>query len=150
MKSAIITGASSGIGEATAIAMAKEGYGVTLAARSIDKLEALKSKLESGGHKAIAVKSDVVKRQDMKTVAEKTLAEFGSIDVLINNAGIMPLSFMAKLHEEEWEQTVDVNIKGVLNGIGAVLPAMMDQKRGHIINVSSVAGIKVFPSSAVY
>jgi len=150
MRSAIITGASSGIGEATAKALAKEGFAVTLAARSIDKLDELKSQIEGDGYKAIAIQCDVVKRLDMKEVAARTLSEFGGIDVLINNAGIMPLSFMAKLHEDEWEQTVDVNIKGVLNGIAAVLPTMMEQNKGHIINVSSVAGIKVFPSAAVY
>jgi len=150
MKTAIITGASSGIGEATAHALAKEGFAVVLSARSYDKLEALKNDLTSKGHKAIAIKADVTNRSDMKAVAKATLDEFGRIDVLINNAGIMPLSFLKNLHEDEWDQTIDVNIKGVLNSIGAVLPAMMDQKDGHIVNVSSIAGIEVFQSGAVY
>ena len=150
MKTAIITGASSGIGKATAHALVKENFVVILSARSIDTLNDLKSDLLSKGHKAIAVKADVTKRNDMKEVAKVALAEFGRIDVLVNNAGIMPLSFMKNLHEEEWEQTIDVNIKGVVNSIAAVLPAMMEQKDGHIVNISSIAGISVFPSAAVY
>ncbi len=150
MKTAIITGASSGIGKATAYALAKEGFAVILSARSIDKLDELKSELLSQGHKAIAIKADVTKRNDMKEVAKAALDEFGQINVLVNNAGIMPLSFMKNLHEDEWEQTIDVNVKGVVNSIAAVLPAMMEQKDGHIINISSIAGISVFPTGAVY
>jgi len=150
MKTAIITGASSGIGKATAYALVKEGFAVILSARSIDKLNELKSELLSNGHKAIAVEADVTKRADMKEVAKAALDEFGQIDVLVNNAGIMPLSFMKNLHEDEWEQTIDVNVKGVVNSIAAVLPAMMEQKNGHIVNISSIAGISVFPSAAVY
>lgn len=150
MKTAIITGASSGIGEATAHALAKEGFAVVLSARSLDKLETLEKDLTAKGYKAIAIKADVTNRSDMKAVAKATLDEFGRIDVLINNAGIMPLSFLKNLHEDEWDQTIDVNIKGVLNSIGAVLPAMMEQKDGHIVNISSIAGISVFQSGAVY
>ncbi len=150
MKTAIITGASSGIGEATAYALAKEDFALILSARSMDKLNALKSELLSKGHKAIAVKADVTKRKDMKEVARAAMDEFGQIDVLVNNAGIMPLSFLKNLHEDEWEQTIDVNVKGVVNSIAAVLPAMMEQKNGHIVNISSIAGISVFLSGAVY
>jgi len=150
MKTVIITGASSGIGEATAKAMGKAGFNVVLAARSLEKLEKLKNELNSKGTKAIAVKTDVVSRNDMKSLASAAINEYGSIDVLVNNAGIMPLSFMKNLHHAEWDQMIDVNIKGVLNGIEAVLPTMMEKKSGHIINISSVAGVKVFPSSAVY
>jgi len=150
MKTAIITGASSGIGEATAQALAKEDFAVILAARSFDKLQDLKSDLTAQGHKVIAIKADVTNREDMKAVAKAAIDEFGRIDVLINNAGIMPLSFLKNLHEDEWEQTIDVNIKGVMNSIAAVLPAMMEQKDGHIVNVSSIAGISVFQSGAVY
>jgi NADP-dependent 3-hydroxy acid dehydrogenase YdfG len=150
MKTAIITGASSGIGKATAYALVKEGFAVILSARSIDKLNEIKSELLSKGHKAIAVKADVTKRNDMKEVAKAALDEFGQIDVLVNNAGIMPLSYMKNLHEDEWEQTIDVNVKGVMNSIAAVLPAMMEQKNGHIVNISSIAGISVFGSAAVY
>jgi NADP-dependent 3-hydroxy acid dehydrogenase YdfG len=150
MKSIIITGASSGIGEVTARLLASKGYNLALAARSTDKLEELKSELEKAGAKVIAVKTDVTKRSEVKELAKKTIEAFGTIDVLVNNAGIMPLSFLKNLHEDEWEQTIDVNIKGVLNGIGAVLPKMMENKKGHIINVSSVAGVKVYPTSSVY
>lgn len=150
MKTIIITGASSGIGEVTARLLASKGYNLALAARSVDKLEALKSEIEKEGGKVIAVKTDVTNRAEVKELAKKTIEEFGTIDVLVNNAGIMPLSFIKNLHEDEWEKTVDVNIKGVLNGIGAVLPMMMEKKKGHIINISSVAGVKVYPTSSVY
>jgi NADP-dependent 3-hydroxy acid dehydrogenase YdfG len=150
MKTAIITGASSGIGKATAYALVKEGFAVILSARSIDKLNELKSELLSKGHKAIAIKADVTRRNDMKEVAKAAMEEFGRIDVLVNNAGIMPLSFMKNLHEDEWEQTIDVNVKGVMNSIAAVLPSMMEQKDGHIVNISSIAGISVIGSAAVY
>ena len=150
MKVAIITGASSGIGEATAHALADEGFAVVITARSIKKLEKLKNDLLNKGHHAIAVQADVTSRSEMKDVAEAALNAFGKIDVLINNAGIMPLSFLKNLHEDEWEQMIDVNIKGVLNSISAVLPAMMKQKNGHIVNISSTAGIEVFSSGVVY
>lgn len=150
MKTVIITGASSGIGEATARAIGKAGHNVVLAARSAEKLEQITKEINEAGGKAIAVKADVVKRDEMKNLAAETIKTFGDIDVIVNNAGIMPLSFMKNLHAEEWDKTIDVNIKGVLNGIEAVLPNMMERKSGHVINVSSVAGVKVFPSSAVY
>jgi NADP-dependent 3-hydroxy acid dehydrogenase YdfG len=150
MKNVIITGASSGIGEATARLLASKGYNLSLAARSLDKLEELKSQLSGNGSKIIVRQTDVTKREDVKQLAKSTIEELGSVDVLINNAGIMPLSFLKNLHEDEWEQTIDVNIKGVLNGVGAVLPNMMQNKKGHIINISSVAGVKVYPTSSVY
>ena len=150
MKTVIITGASSGIGKITAKAMGKAGFNIVLAARNIEKLEEIKTELIGEGIKAIAVKTDVVNRTDMQALAKAAIDEFGSIDILVNNAGLMPLSFMKNLHHQEWNQMVDVNIKGVLNGIEAVLPTMMKNKSGHIINISSVAGVKVFPSSAVY
>ena len=150
MKTAIITGASSGIGEATAHALAQEGFAVVLSARSIEKLKLLKNEITRKGKEAIAVQADVTKRNEMKAVAKAALDKYGTIDVLINNAGIMPLSFLKNLHEDEWESTIDVNIKGLMNSISAVLPAMIEQKDGHIVNVSSIAGIDVFVSGAVY
>lgn len=150
MKNVIITGASSGIGEATARLLASKGYNLSLAARSLDKLEELKSQLVGNGLKIIVQQTDVTKRDEVKELAKSTIEELGSVDVLVNNAGIMPLSFLKNLHEEEWEQMIDVNIKGVLNGVGAVLPNMMQNKKGHIINISSVAGVKVYPTSSVY
>ncbi|SDS41667.1 SDR family oxidoreductase [Christiangramia echinicola] len=150
-KTVIITGASSGIGEATAMKLAKEGANVVLTARSEDELNKLQSKIEKeNGGKAIVVPADVTKKEDLKKVAEKTREEFGSIDGLVNNAGLMPLSYVKNLHTDEWDKMVDVNIKGVLNGVAAVLPTMMEQKSGNIINISSSAGRKMYPGGAVY
>ena len=150
-KTVIITGASSGIGEATAIKLAKEGLNVVLTARSEDKLNALKSKIEKeNAGQAIVVPADVTKKEDLKKVVEKTKEKFGSIDGLVNNAGLMPLSYVKNLHTDEWDKMVDVNIKGVLNGVSAVLPTMMEQKSGNIINISSSAGRKIYPGGAVY
>jgi hypothetical protein len=149
-KSAIVTGASSGIGEATARHLAAEGAGVALAARRTDRLNDLQAEIEADGGKAIVVSTDVTDRQQVQDLADATLEAFGSIDILVNNAGVMPLSFIKNLHEEEWEQMVDVNVKGVLYCIGAVMPAMLDQGRGHIVNVSSTAGRRLFPGGAVY
>ena len=146
----IITGASSGIGEATARMLADEGAAVALAARREERLQELKAEIEDHGGTAIVVPTDVTDRAQVQALADATVDAFGSIDVLVNNAGIMPLSLMKNRHEEEWEQMVDVNIKGVLHGVGAVLPVMQEQGRGHIVNVSSVAGRRVFPGGAVY
>lgn len=149
-KSAIVTGASSGIGSATAKALAKEGINVVLAARREERLKELKEEIEKEGGKAVICVTDVTKDEDTKKLAEVSKSSFGSIDILLNNAGVMPLSFMAKLKVEEWRKMVDVNIHGVLNCIAHVLPIMLDQKSGHIINISSVAGRKLFPGGAVY
>ena len=150
-KTVIITGASSGIGEATALKLAKEGANVVLTARSEDKLIELQKKIEKeNAGKAIVVPADVTKKEDLKKVVEKTKEEFKSIDGLVNNAGLMPLSYIKNLHTDEWDQMVDVNIKGVLNGVSAVLPTMMEQKSGNIINISSSAGRKIYPGGAVY
>ena len=150
MKTVMLTGASSGIGRATAIALANEGFNLVLTARNKVKLEQLAEEISQAGGRAIVAAGDVIRREDLVKAANLALAEFGSIDILINNAGIMPLSFMKNLHQDEWDQMIDVNIKGVLNGIAAVLPQMKVQKSGHIINISSIAGELVFPGSAVY
>lgn len=149
-KVAIVTGASSGIGEATARSLAQKGCKVVLAARRKERLENLKKEIEQDGGKALVVETDVTKRSDCKQLAEATKKEFGRIDILVNNAGLMPLSFVKKLKEDEWEKMVDVNIKGVLNCTAAVLPAMQEQKGGHMVNISSVAGRRNFPGGAVY
>ena len=149
-KTAIITGASSGIGEATAHVLSEEGMNLVLAARREDRLNELKEKIESNGGKAIVVKTDVTERDQVDNMAQKAKDKFGSIDILINNAGLMPLSLMKNLHVDEWDQMIDVNLKGVLYCIAAVLPTMRDQQNGHIVNISSVAGRKVMPGSAVY
>ncbi len=146
----IVTGASSGIGEATARHLAGKGASVALAARREERLNELKESIEVDGGTAIVVPTDVTDRAQVRALADATQDAFGSVDVLINNAGVMPLSFMKNLHEDEWEQMVDVNIKGVLYAVGAVLPVMQKQGHGHIVNVSSVAGRRVFPGGAVY
>lgn len=149
-KVVIITGASSGIGKATAMKLAGEGALVVLCARSEDVLKKLRDNIENNGGKALVVKMDVTKHADFENVISQTVDEYGSIDVLINNAGLMPLSFVEKLKTDEWEKMVDVNIKGVFNGVAAVLPTMRKNKNGHIINISSSAAHGYFPGGAVY
>ncbi|MCA9297095.1 MAG: SDR family oxidoreductase [Phycisphaerales bacterium] len=146
----IITGASSGIGEATAIRFAQDGAQVVLAARRTDRLADLQRRIEAAGGAALAVTCDVAQRDDVEALARTTIDRFGRIDVLINNAGIMPLAPMVKGRYSDWDDCIDINIKGVLYGIAAVLPTMRAQKTGHIINVSSVAGRKTFPGATVY
>lgn len=149
-KIALITGASSGIGAATARKLAAEGVIVGLAARRKDRLDALVAEINNSGGQAIAVETDVTDPASCKTAAEQMIAQFGCIDILINNAGLMPLSDVDSLKVEEWQRMVDVNISGVLNATAAVLPQMMTQKSGHIFNMSSIAGRKVFTGLTVY
>ncbi|MUP45763.1 SDR family oxidoreductase [Gramella sp. BOM4] len=150
-KTVIITGASSGIGEATALKLAQEGANVVLTARRKERLEKLKSKIdELKAGKALIIPGDVTNKDDFSKLVEQTKKEFDRIDGLVNNAGLMPLSYVKNLHTEEWDKMVDVNLKGVLNGVAAVLPTMMDQKSGNIINISSSAGRKIYPGGAVY
>jgi len=146
----IITGASSGIGLAAAKLLASQGAIVSLAARRTDKLEELVNEIVSSGGKAKAFTTDVTKREDLEALVNNTVLTFGKVDVIFNNAGIMPLSMIESLYYEEWEQMIDINIKGVLYGIGAVLPYFKAQKSGHIINTSSVVAYFVPPTSAVY
>lgn len=149
-KTVIITGASSGIGEATALKLSEGGAKVVLTARREDKLNELKDKItEKGGH-ALVVTGDVTNTSDWEKIVKHTLKEFDTIDALINNAGLMPLSYIKKFKTDEWEKMIDVNIKGVLNGVAAVLPTMIKNKRGHIINISSSAAHNYFPGGAVY
>lgn len=149
-KTAIITGASSGIGEATAKELAARGYSVLLAARREERLKELKEEIEAAGGKADYQVTDVTSADEMKALTDRAIEKYGKIDILVNNAGLMPLSFMNKLKVDEWDRMVDVNIKGVLYGIAAVLPIMEKQKFGHILNVSSVAGHTISKGSAVY
>lgn len=149
-KVAIITGASSGIGKATAKKLAAEGARVVLCARSVDELEELKSEIEADGGEALVVETDVTRPSDFEKVVSKTKSMYGTIDILVNNAGLMPLSYIEKLKTDEWEKMVDVNIKGVLNGIAAVLPTLREKRGGHIINISSSAAHRYFPGGAVY
>ncbi len=149
-KVAIITGASSGIGEATALRLAQAGATVVLAARRVERLEALASRIEQSGGTALAVTTDVTDSMSAQGMARKARDAFGRIDILVNNAGIMPLSPISKLKVEEWDRMIDVNIKGVLHCIAATLPSMLEQGSGHIINISSVAGRRPFPSGTIY
>ncbi|MNC16064.1 putative oxidoreductase [compost metagenome] len=149
-KIVIITGASSGIGEATAKELASKGAKLVLAARREDRLQKLKQEIESSGGQAVYKVTDVASHEQMEDLAAYALNEFGKIDVMVNNAGVMPLSPVHEKKIHEWDAMIDINIKGVLYGIAAVLPSMRERKEGHIINVSSVAGHLVFPASAVY
>ncbi len=121
-----------------------------LAARRQERLEGLKNEIEQNGGTALVVETDVTSRDEVQNLIDQTKDAFGRIDILVNNAGLMPLSYMKNLHEDEWERMVDVNVKGVLYGIGAALPHMLEQGGGHIVNVSSVAGRRVMPGGAVY
>ncbi len=146
----LITGASSGIGEATARTLAAAGAGVVIGARRMERLVALQADIERAGGTAIALKLDVTSRDEVQAFTEAALDAFGRIDVIINNAGVMPLSLMSSLKVDEWDRMVDVNIKGVLYGVAAILPVMRHQGHGHIINVSSIGGLGVAPTAAVY
>ncbi|XP_022103047.1 uncharacterized protein LOC110985905 isoform X2 [Acanthaster planci] len=149
-KVAVVTGGSSGIGLGIAKSLAQAGAAVALAARHEEKLEQARLKIAEIGGKVIAVQTDVCVRQQMKDLVAKTEVELGPIDILINNAGIMHFTLMKNLLEDAWERMVDINCKGVLNGIGAVLPRMIARGKGHIVNTSSDAGRAAFPGLAVY
>ena len=149
-KIVLITGASSGIGETTARVLAERGATVVLGARRVERLEALAADIVARGGKAVVRGLDVTSRDDFQAFADDARTRFGRIDVLVNNAGVMPLSPLAALKIDEWDTMIDVNIRGVLHGIAAVLPTMQGQGDGHVINVSSIAGLFVMPTSAVY
>jgi NADP-dependent 3-hydroxy acid dehydrogenase YdfG len=149
-KVVVITGASSGIGAVTAETLAADGAKVVLSARRNDRLDALVEKIRGAGGEALAVQSDVTDPGQMKALAAAAVEGFGRLDVWVNNAGVMPLSPVAMGRTDEWNQMVDVNIKGVLNGVAAAHPVMLEQGNGHFVNVSSVAGHVVFPGAAIY
>jgi len=149
-KVVVITGASSGLGEATARLLSAQGASVVLGARRTDRLKSLADELTARGGKALAVTTDVTQREEVQRLVDRAAQTCGRIDVMINNAGLMPQSLFERLKIGEWDRMIDVNIKGVLYGIAAALPYMKEQKAGHIINVSSVAGHKVGPGTAVY
>ena len=149
-KVVLITGASSGIGEGIARELAAAGAKLVIGARRMDRLEALAQELRQLGAEVIAHPLNVTDRESVAAFAEAGRKAFGPIDVIVNNAGIMPLSLMSSLKVDEWDRMIDVNIKGVLYGIAAALPHMQDRKSGHIINVSSVYGHVVDPGATVY
>ena len=149
-KVAIVTGASSGIGYATALTLSKAGAKVAIGARRTDKLSELENEIIKNGGQAFSQKLDVTQKSDCDSFVNSVMKKFGGIDILVNNAGLMPLSFIKNLKIDEWDQMIDVNIKGVLYCTAAVIPHMMEKKSGHIVNISSVAGRIVFPSGSVY
>lgn len=146
----LITGASSGIGKGLAKELGHAGARVLLGARRLDRIEVLAEEIRQAGGVAEARMLDVTSRQSMAEFVQSALTLWGSVDVLINNAGVMPLSPLAANKQDEWERMVDVNIKGVLWGIGAVLPTMEAQGSGHVINIASVGALTVVPTAAVY
>jgi NADP-dependent 3-hydroxy acid dehydrogenase YdfG len=149
-KIVVITGASSGLGEATARLLYTKGAILVLGARRQDRLKALVETLASAGGKALTVTTDVTDPAQVKRLVDTAVRTFGRVDVMINNAGLMPQAPLELLKIDEWDQMINVNIKGVLYGIAAALPHMKEQKTGHFINVSSVAGHRVGPGFAVY
>ena len=149
-KVVVITGASSGLGEAAARLLSAQGASVVLGARRVDRIQSLAGELTGSGGKALAIPTDVTRYDQVKRLVDAAVQAYGRIDVMINNAGLMPSSPLERIRVDDWDRMIDVNIKGVLYGIAAALPYMRRQKAGHIINVSSVAGHKVRPGGAVY
>jgi NADP-dependent 3-hydroxy acid dehydrogenase YdfG len=149
-KVVVITGASSGIGEATGLLLAERGARVILGARREDRLETIRGNIRAAGGVAEIHFLDVTRRDSVDDFLKFAQATYGRVDVMVNNAGIMPLSPLSQLKVDEWERMVDVNIKGVLYGIAAALPFFIQQGAGHFVNISSIAGLVVFPGSAVY
>jgi NADP-dependent 3-hydroxy acid dehydrogenase YdfG len=159
-KVAIVTGASSGIGYATSLALSIAGIRVAVGARRLDKLQELKKQIvKNGGEGKTAIgeeeiflqrKLDVTSKPDCDSFVDSVVKKWGRIDILINNAGLMPLSYFKNCKVKEWEQMIDVNIKGVLYCTSAIVPYMVDKKSGHIVNISSVGGRIVFAGGSVY
>lgn len=149
-KVVVITGASSGLGAAAARRLAADGAAVVLGARRAERIETLADAIGKDGGKALAVTTDVTDLDQVKALVDAAVETFGKVDVVLNNAGLMPLAPMERLKIDEWRQMLDVNLMGTLHGIAAALPHMKTRKAGHIINVSSVYGHKVAPGAAVY
>jgi NADP-dependent 3-hydroxy acid dehydrogenase YdfG len=149
-KIVVIAGASSGIGEATAVMLAERGAMVVLGARGLDRLEALARRIAGAGGEVAYAQTDVRKREDVTSLVNLACERYGQLDVLINNAGIMPVSPLDDLRVEDWEDMIDINIKGVLYGIAAALPVFRKQGFGHFVNTASTAGHKTVPNQSVY
>ena len=149
-KVVIITGASSGIGYVTALTLSKTGAKVAIGARRTDRLKELENEIKKNNGEVFSQKLDVTKKSDCDSFVNSVIKKWGRIDILVNNAGLMPLSFIKNLKIDEWDQMIDVNIKGVLYCTAAVIPHMLEKQSGHIVNRSSVAGRIVFPSGSVY
>lgn len=149
-KTVLVTGASSGIGVGIARELAAAGARLMLGARRVERLDALAEELRQGGAKVDYRRLDVTRQDDVARFADAARQQFGQIDVIVNNAGVMPLSPMASLKVDEWDRMIDVNIKGVLYGIAAVLPEMTSRGSGHIVNIASIGALSVSPTAAVY
>ena len=149
-KVVVVTGASSGIGQATALRLGGEGYRVLLAARRTDRLEDIAAKINADGGTAVARAVDVTDRADVAALVDAVVAEFGSLDVFVNNAGVMPLSRLDALLVDEWDQMIDVNIRGLLHGIAATLPHFKRQGGGHFVTIASIGAHEVVQTGAVY
>jgi NADP-dependent 3-hydroxy acid dehydrogenase YdfG len=149
-KVVVITGASSGIGEATALVLAGRGAKVVLGARGADRLQGLAARIAAAGGEAAYARTDVKRRTDLSDLVTLACERYGKLDVLVNNAGTGPISPLDDLRVEEWEEMIDINIKGVLYGIAAALPVFRKQGFGHFINTASTAGHKTVPNQAVY
>lgn len=149
-KVAIVTGASSGIGRAIALHLSSAGVKVALAARRAELLVDLNAEIDTAGGTAITVPTDIVDAAQVKHLVHETETRLGDVDILVNNAGVMYITLMRNLHLDEWNRQVDVNVKGVLNGIGCVLEKMLKRKTGHIVNMSSNVARKGFEGLAVY
>lgn len=145
-----ITGASSGIGEATALLLAERGAKVVLGARRADRLEALGARIVNAGGEAAYASIDVRRRDDLSTLVQLACERYGKLDVLVNNAGVMPISPLDDLRVEDWEAMIDINIKGVLYGIAAALPVFRKQGFGHFVNTASTAAFRIVPNQSVY
>ena len=146
----VITGASSGIGEATALLLAERGAKVVLDARGLDRLEALADRILRAGGGVVYARTDVKRREDLSNPVNLACERYGKLDVLVNNAGIMPVSPLDDLRVKDWEEMIDINIKGVLYGIAAALPIFRKQGFGHFVNIASTAGHKTVPNQSVY
>lgn len=150
-KVVVITGASSGLGEATARHLASKGAAVVLGARRKERLDAIAKEIQDAGGRAAVCVTDVTRREDVEALIKTAVNAFGRLDVLVNNAGLMAIAPLDALKVEEWDRMIDINIKGVLYGVAAALPVFRAQESGHFINLSSVAGHKVFsPGGVVY
>lgn len=146
----LITGASSGIGEATALLLAARGAKLVLGARRPEPLAALAARITAAGGEAVYTTTDVARRADVAGLVQLALEHFGQLDVVVNNAGIAPISLLDEVRVDDWEAMIDVNVKGLLYGIAAALPVFRQQQRGHFVNVLSTAGLSVVPTMAVY
>ncbi len=149
-KVVVITGASSGLGEAAARMLSAQGATVVLGARRVERIQALASELAAADGKALAIGTDVTRCDQVKNLVDSAVQQFGRVDVMVNNAGLMPHSPLERAKIADWERMIDVHLKGLMYGIAASLPHMIRQKSGHMVMVSSVAGHKVRPGSAVY